>query len=370
MGRRLPGRRGLALLAGITAISLATSLTDRVQDTIRDSASASALPIASPPSNLTLPSLPTQHGFNLLLLGDASFRQLDDVVVDLRRIGADSLAITFLFSMSSYRASSVSVGPRTPSDMTLDRAIEAAHHRALRVMLRPILDESTLPPSQWRGSIQPTDPAAWFASYTELLTGWAALAESEGVEILDVGSELDSMEVATSWSAMIAKVRRIYHGLITYSSNFDSLKAAMYTALDFVSVDAYWSLDAPARPTAEQLVTAWQRPLRQMLAAANGKPVVLTELGVVPQAGIHLHPQLWVRTGAQDLEAQRIYYEAACQAMDWQLLGLYWWDVTVPPESSDFSPLGRPAEGVVRRCFSHGPNEELGGARANSAARS
>lgn len=351
MGRTSPSIIVAAALALAVSASL-TGIVPAIDPTLPQPSgwrSATALLAAAPGTESKDP--PAQHGFNLLVEGNPALGPLHDLLVKIRRTGADSLAITYLISTAGYRASTLTAGTRTPSDATLRLAIQEAHSNGMRVMLRPILDESTLPASQWRGSIQPYDRASWFASYGQLLSGWAALAEREGVEIFDVGSELNSMEDPPAWAALIADVRRTYDGLITYSSNFDSLNPAMYAPLDFVSVDGYWSLDAPVRPNSEQLVDAWQNPLAQMLAAAGGKQVVLTELGVVPQTGIHLHPSTWIRTGPVDLEAQRLYYAAACQALSSPLLGLYWWNVELPPLDSDFSPLDRPAEQAVRRCF-------------------
>ncbi len=256
-------------------------------------------------------------------------------------------------------ASAVHRGQETPSDDALAALVRMARARGLSVMLRPFLDEASVLPA-WRGAIAPRDPNAWFASYGSLVLSYASLAQREGVESLAIGTELNSMEpYLGSWRSLVGRVRQAYSGQITYAYNFGtSFATGLWPDLDFVSMDAYFPLDhTPAAATAAQMGADWQRWLT-LISRIDGpfqKPIVFTEVGVVPKVGAHLRP--WDRSINQplNLEEQRAYYEGTCEAAHGVIAGMYWWDVgpTLPASLApdEYSPVGRPAEDVVRSCY-------------------
>src|SRR5439155_14284965 len=214
----------------------------------------------------------------------------------------------------------------------IERFVELAHARGFTVLLRPIIDEVTFqedpkdcdgpgqPVCRWRGNIEPTNPAAWFDSYTKLMISYGQVAEQSGADILSIGVELNSMvdaKYAPYWLALISQVRGVYNGALIYSMNH-GFSGTMHfeDQLDYIGIDAFYALNAPKNPTVDQLVAEWDKitSFFEQTKQRFNKPVILTELGVRAEEGAYLHPWYWENNTPLDLEEQRLYYEAACKA--------------------------------------------------------
>lgn len=306
-----------------------------------------------------------QKGIAVVIYGnDREFETKTEKLLDhLASLGINSISLVFPFFQDNWTSSKVWVDEElTPSEERLRLFIRESQRRGFTVMLRPILDEASLiPDGEWRGSIKPQDKDAWFESYTNLILGYAKLAEEEKVEILNIGTELTSLEDETNkWLNLLKAVRAVYPGQVTYSSNWGiSYNVGFWDKLDFISVDAFFKLDVPEQTTVEELVAAWQPWIKQMEAARApfNKPIVFTELGTRSQRGSQRRPWLWDQGTPIDLETQRIYYAAACQASLKLVNGIYWWftGLNLPPEPTQdpgFNPLGKPAAEEIKECFS------------------
>src|SRR5205814_5804340 len=96
-------------------------------------------------------------------------------------------------------------------------------------------------PGNWR---------AFFTSYRAFLLHHALLAEREGFDGLVVGHELVSATRAdpARWRALIAEVRRVYHGTLTYGANWNEEleRIPFWRDLDCVGVSFYPPLTAHA----------------------------------------------------------------------------------------------------------------------------
>jgi len=295
-------------------------------------------------------------------------RQISDPTVkipplldELERDHANSISIVFPIYTDGVSANTVHTGPDTPSDAALSYLVGQAHARGMAVLLRPLLDEANLTATDWRGSIQPTSVSGWFDSYQSLTVHYGQLAQTLRVETFSIGSELNSMEgYPNSWRRLIDAMRAGYRGRITYSANWQGYTTTFWSALDFISFDAYFPLNA-ASPTASDLALAWAPALEEIgrAKASYGKPVVFTEVGVQARANAYRTP--WVRNpnAPLDLAEQAAYYSGTCQATRGVISGLYWWDVYLQPPADplhdgDYTPLGKPAEDAMRRCFAAG----------------
>jgi hypothetical protein len=230
-------------------------------------------------------------------------------------------------------------------------------------MLFPILRLEHRTAQEWRGVIRPRDLDRWFASYGALLLHLGELAESEGVDVLSVGSELASTERrADAWESLVARLRRAYHGRLLYSANWDRYpRVPFWRAVDLIGVSAYWGVTAPgARPTVEEALASW-RPLRARLAdfaRRAGRPLVLSEIGYPAARGAGAEPWndfLSGDEGQLDLEAQRRLYEAFTHAWSDEpaLDGVYFWLWFAAGGIADagYTPRGKPAEHVVRAWY-------------------
>ncbi|HEV8536034.1 MAG TPA: hypothetical protein VGR87_10020 [Candidatus Limnocylindria bacterium] len=324
---------------------------------------ARATPSPSP-TPYTRAALPAVHrGMAVVVYGtethgDEHAAAADRRFAQLATLGVNVVSLNFALTTPSVTASTVTTDPRlTPDDDQLRTTIRAAHANGLAVVLRPYLDEATLPAPEWRGTLRPADSAAWFARYTEVLAAYAALAEKEQVEAIVVGTELNSLEADPRWRAVVAAVRGVFGGRIGYSINYDRPYLLPWAdALDFIGIDAFFPLQAPATATAEELERAWAphaATLARGKAAAQGKPFVLTEVGVTSQTGAHRRPFAWDQGTPADEGAQARYYAATCAALRGVVDGMYWWSTTIGPtvDPKSFDPLGKAAEAELRRCF-------------------
>ena len=292
------------------------------------------------------------------LLANAK-RLLDHLVT----VKVNTVALAFPLYQTSWTSTDVHAdASKTPSDAFIKGFVDAAHQRDLAVLLRPLIDDTPLMQSgHWRGQLKPSDAGAWFASYKAELMSIATLAQGQGVEVLDIGTELNSLQTNTAaWLDLISAIRGVYSGQLTYSSNWDVAYPAFGSALDFASIDAFYPLSAPDNASVAQLVSAWQPWASQIsqVHASLGKAVVLTELGTTSEVGSYRSPFNWQHGGHVSLEAQRAYYSASCQALKPIVAGMYWWvyytnwfDKVVPASDPGYQPVGKPAEAEITACY-------------------
>ena len=322
-----------------------------------------AAPAAPAPPRPAPTPFPFEAGVNVLIYGnDPAFAAKANAQLDhLAQLHVNSVAFVFPIYQASWTATTINGDPvSTPSTSNMRAFIRAAHQRHMRVLLRPLLDEVSLHASgKWRGQIAPSNTAAWFASYTSLMMGYAQLGQAENVEIIDIGTELDSLQSSTQqWLNLISSLRSAYRGQLTYSANWAIWYPSFGWALDFLSIDAFFPLAVPVNASQQQLAAAWG----QWVARANGfgytygKHVVFTELGTTAEVGSFQQPWLWNHNTGISMEAQRLYYAAACQALKGRIGGMYWWEYLLDPVPSPtadpgFDPQGKPADAEIGRCY-------------------
>jgi Glycoside Hydrolase Family 113 len=256
---------------------------------------------------------------------------------------------------------------KTPTDEAVSAAIRELRGLGLRVMLKPHVDVKD---GTWRGTVQPADPARWFAAYRLFLTRYAALAEASGAEMLCVGTELATLSdarYAAEWRATIAAVRAVYRGLLTYAANANTpgdeyTSVSFWPLLDLPGLDVYTPLTAKTNPSRAELVRGWtsNRYGHDMVAAfrnwqaSHGKPVIFTEIGYRSADGTNLAPWDYQVVAPYDPGEQADCYAAAFEVFaretPW-MKGAFWWDWSVPLprfDDTDFTPRGKPAEQVLR----------------------
>ena len=220
-------------------------------------------------------------------------------------------------------------GPGTPNDASLERIIAHAHGKGLKVMLKPHVDLAD-DSAHYRGEIGPdftaADWAAWFASYRPFILHYAEMAERTACELFCVGCELGTTAVhAEEWRAIVAAVRGVYSGRLTYADNqveYAPDAITWWDAVDFIGQDAYPTLTPIVEPTVGDLMAGWVpfRAKLQALAERWDKPLILTEIGCRSVAGGAQNPWDWQRQGAVDLDVQANFYEAALSSvagLDW-----------------------------------------------------
>jgi len=259
---------------------------------------------------------------------------------------------------------------QTPTDDVLAGAIRDLHALGFKVMLKPHVDVKD---GSWRGTIQPADPGLWFTSYDAFLSHFAVLAQANGVDLLDVGTELVTMSDArheSDWGAVIAHLRAAYSGPLTYGANANAsgdefVSVSFWSLLDYAGLDVYPPLTNHNDPTLAELTSAWSHnrygddivAAYRNWQAGHGKPVLFTEIGYRSIAGTNQAPYDYARTGAVDAAEQADCYEAALAVWSGEsswVQGTFWWDWPVDPpgpNDTDYTPRGKPAESVLTKYY-------------------
>ena len=339
-----------------------------------DSAEEVALPVVR-----RLPPVSMHNGVNHAHVhrrgngygSSASARQHDW----LRSIGANAIAITpFGFQRGARSDELVGFGPNdTPG--TRDRSmkledmaaeVDSAHKRGLRVMLKPhIWSHDFWEGKEWHGSVDQnsaTEHASWWASYRKMILYYGEFAERSGVDYFCIGTELLQMttKYPDEWRALIADVRSIYKGKLTYAAHWDRewKEIPFWDALDFIGIGAYFPLKVPDTASVDQLVGAWgpYRRTIDSIARKFSRHVVFLEIGYRPVEGTWREPWLY-SGGTFSSRAQGKAFEALFRAFkdDPWFKGVYVWKTFTDPdaahrtgEQTDFQFKGLDGEKVLK----------------------
>jgi hypothetical protein len=288
----------------------------------------------------------------------------------LRDTGANWMGLLVTWYQQDASSNAIARNPDPNKDHTDARirtAIQDAHSRGLQVMLKPHVDALN---GQWRGDFNPSDPAAWFQSYTQFIVHYAQIAQEEGAELFCMGTEFKTISGAANrdrWVAVISAIRSAYGGPITYAANAtfpadEFTSVSFWDQLDIMGLDGYFTLTNQNNPTLAQLVSAWTSNSNgenivaavQNFANSRQKPVIFTEIGYKSTDGTNREPWNFGLSGAVDTAEQRDCYEAAftvwSQQSSW-MKGFFWWAWPVPPPAAndgDYNPRSKPAETVLR----------------------
>jgi glycosyl hydrolase family 113 len=261
------------------------------------------------------------------------------------------------------------------TDARIRTAIRDAHSRGLQVMLKPHVDALN---GQWRGDFNPSNPAAWFQSYTQFILHYAQIAQEEGVELYCMGTEFKTISGAANrdrWVAVINAIRGDYGGPLTYAANAtfpadEFTSVSFWDQIDIIGLDGYFTLTDQNNPTLAQLISAWTSnrfgenivAAVQNFASSRQKPVIFTEIGYKSTDGTNREPWNFGLSGAIDTAEQRDCYQAAftvwSQQSSW-MRGFFWWAWPVPPPAAndgDYNPRSKPAETVLRTWQGPGDN--------------
>lgn len=319
------------------------------------------------------PAAPTdgrqQRGVALgLFAEDVSF-SYTPLLQEIAALGASHVALV----VPLYQTHAGSVGLRwhtrlSPTVGATAEAVRAAHRLGLSVTLFPIVRlEAPRAPGEWRGTLAPEDPEAWFASYQDLLGDLAAVATLTGVSRLVVGSELSSLDADLArWRPLVQKIRAVFPGTLVYSANWDRYReATLFELVDEIGVTGYFNLREKDGPSdVEALSNRWRWERRQLddWRRALTKPFVFTEVGYRSRAGASAEPWNEGAGGQVDLDEQRRAFAAFRRVWTQPpppdpkapppvpLEGLYIWNWYGHggPASAGYTPRGKPAADEVK----------------------
>lgn len=334
---------------------------------------------------------------------DTGHKAMDQIAAT----GASTLTLVPNFFQTNKFSNSVALNlgdPDNPWDNESDtfaqvrQSILDAKARGLNVVLKPHLETDN---RVWRAEIDPTDRKAWFDSYKAMMVEYAKVAQEAGAAMICVGTEMDSMINPTKvcsdgktytrkWAEIIAAVRAVYSGKVTYAATYGTVKdVGFWDKVDYIGVDAYIPSSTVNDPSVDQIVDAWVKPhfnswirdtlhggksvvdYYKALSEQYGKKVIFTEVGYKSMDGANKDPGVFGGAGTVDLQEQVDCYTALYKVMEnyggqW-LAGSFLWSYYSfenPMEQrgvawTDYTTQWKPANGTVTTHYSS-PAHETG----------
>lgn len=273
------------------------------------------------------------------------------------------VAITFAALQAHAQATEIPYWAEpTVTDDEVVAEIRRAQSLGQRVILKPVVNCAD---GTWRAHINffdievPPEPkwSEWFAAYSDFICHYARIAQETGCEMLCVGCEMVQTDRRDAqWRALIAKVRGIYTGLVTYNCDkYQEDHVGWWDAVDVISSSGYYPIDD------------WEAQLDRISAVVSraGKPFFFMEAGCPSREGSQYIPNDWSRDTPPDLDAQRAWYDAAFAATakrDWVRGFVLWdWPPQLPagPPAADtgYCMYGKPAGDVIRRHYTRMADE-------------
>ena len=161
--------------------------------------------------------------------------------------------------------------------------IKVAHEVGLNVMLKP----QVYCPDGWTGGLDFDSDEKWKSwekDYVKYIMQFAVIAQENHVGMLCIGTEfkISVQKRSIFWKKLIADIRKIYDGKLTYAANWDEFELVpFWNDLDYAGVNAYFPLLNEKTPSVLSLQKAWEKPIAslQSFYEKNKKPIIFTEYG-------------------------------------------------------------------------------------------
>ncbi len=214
------------------------------------------------------------------------------------------------------------------------RPLDWARERGMRVLLVPHIAYWGTK-FQWRGEIQFADQAGWdrfFGDYQAWIVHMAKIAEKHHAAIFCIGLEYGpTQKFDARWRQIIAAIRAVYHGKLTYGANWDEIgNVPWWDDLDYIGALAYFPLTKKPNPSEDDLRQGWQQWIAklQTLSHRYGKPVLFTEIGYNESALCAAQPWDFHDNGgdqADRIQARCIRVATELESSFPELAGMFWW---------------------------------------------
>ncbi len=250
------------------------------------------------------------------------------------------------------------------SDEGISKTTAMARKSGIKTILKPHIWVG----KSWPGEISmksDTSWQRWFRLYEIFIIHYAELAEQNKIELFCIGTELHrTIERERDWRQIISKIRLVYKGKLTYAANFheEYEQIKFWDALDFIGIQAYFSLTNDKTHSVNELKKGWIEPMKsiEQIHKKFNKPVLFTEIGYRSDTKAGIEPWLWPKenSGAEiSDECQANCYRAFFETVwkkSWMEGAYFWkWYPHGPHRMAaiDFTPQGKLAESIIAENF-------------------
>lgn len=237
--------------------------------------------------------------------------------------------------------------------------------KGIKIMIKP---QIWVRHGEFTGNIKMETETHWKAlenSYSTFILEYADLAQEIESESFCIGTELEQFVVNRPkyWLDLIAKIKTIYKGKLTYAANWDEFKRTpFWNALDYIGIDAYFPVSDSKTPTVAECLEGWKthKDVMKHLSERYNRPVVFTEFGYRSVDFTGKEPWKFDRSmTVVNLEAQTNTTKALFEAFwkeDWFAGGFIWkWfhdhEVSGGMSNSQFTPQNKPVEKIIKEHY-------------------
>ena len=245
--------------------------------------------------------------------------------------------------------------------------IRNAKEHNLKIMLKPQIWMS----GSWIGDFElhsEKEWSAWEESYTDYIMLYARIAAEYDVDMICIGTEFKKAMKANSeyWYELIAEIRTVYDGPLTYSSNWDEyMDVPIWDKLDYIGISAYFPLTDQLNPSHKELQKKWAPTIRALetFSKKKKKKIIFTEFGYLSLdrcAG-----QTWVLEKERDkhnenqeaqADALHCLFESFWEKEFWAGGFLWKWYPEISERrkgfhNKDYSPQGKIAEKTLANWY-------------------
>jgi hypothetical protein len=251
----------------------------------------------------------------------------------------------------------------TTSFSGLKKYIQMAHDSSYWVFVKPhifIVDQKE---GQWVGNLDFENEQEWGqfeAGYLDFMIQIAQISDSMGVDMLSLGTELNSFSNKRQkyWMEMIDSVRTHYRGALTYCANFDDYKSfPFWKEMDLIGIDAYFTIDTSRKSGLDACREGWIAHKKKLLALNKKyqKKIMFSEFGYTSTDYCAFLPFGGHGSTEVNLVAQANAYRSVFDtfwAEEWFAGGFSWvWrlgnDEAENYDNPYYTPQNKPAENII-----------------------
>lgn len=329
------------------------------------------------------PNVDPGVGFNLVSwfnFGAGGANIWRNAVQDVYDAGFREVSISPVRYIDQSTGSIATSSSKGPELSHIAAGIERAKQLGMHVTVNPFVELENF--AFWRGQYNPTPGSSqwnnFWNDYTSYLIDVAQVAQAEGADAMNVGTELRAITRNSGnnakWDLAISAVDLTFAGEIGYAANWDNFKNGNVTstiwnhpAMDYVGIDSYFrntttnsQADASGADPNEtfigQVESGWNNRLDNdildfaaTLQSGAGLPVVFTEVGYLPYNRTAVNPQN--SSGSIDTDEQVMVFKGLMRALDGrqdELRGVHIWQWGMPGSDgslwniNDNAPLNQP----------------------------
>jgi hypothetical protein len=246
------------------------------------------------------------------------------------------------------------------------KTIQYAHELGMKVMIKP---DVWIRDGSYTGRFDPGSVDGWRkleSTYFSYISELILIAKEENVELFCIGSEWGKfIRLRTEfWKELISEIKKVYVGKLSYASNWDNYDSfPFWDQMDYIGVDAYWSLTKKKNPKPVQIVRGWKKVIKELAAYSKeqNKQIFFPEFGFRSIEKATVKP--W-DFGSEDVysevvqdEAFKAYFETLWKE-DWFGGGFIWeWypegDEKLMDKNLDYTPQDKLAEETIREAYSN-----------------